>query len=291
VTPDTPVFIAHHNRAASCRRSLAAFHAQDTPVDVTVVDNDSRPAERAQLADGLVAGRLVTLTTNAGFGPALNALLRSWLAAPGAGPAVILAPHDVLPRPNCVRLLLDALAAHPRLGIVSAVTPGPQRAVVSRLRGPHLVAHHAPRGLVLQDFPHGMLFAARRACLESIGVFDERFFAYGCEIELGCRARRAGWQVGAVWDAIAENPETTVPTRLAAYLHARNAIVVTRDDCGWAWGAFRTFVMVANTFRLAVWKPGRPRAFSVSARLRAAVDAWRGRMGPPPADLWPGGRP
>jgi hypothetical protein len=285
VNVPVPVFIAHHDRAQACLRALAALRGQDVPVQIVVVDNGSRAAERASLAAGLNGADLIPLAQNAGYGPALNVPLRAWLAADGAATAAIVAPHDVLPRRDCVRLLLEALAADEHLGIVSAVTGAPHRAVVSRLRGPYLAGHPVGRGVMLQDFPHGMLFAVRRTCLERIGVFDERFFAYGCEIELGCRARRAGWRVGARWEAVAENPETTVPAGLAAYLHARNTIAITREVRGLGWGLLRTAVMLANTARLTVWPRARPRAYSATARLRAALDAWRGRMGPPPPDL------
>ena len=37
-----------------------------------------------------------------------------------------------------------------------------------------------------------MLF--RRECLEDVGLFDERYFAYGDEMEIGLRAARHGWK-------------------------------------------------------------------------------------------------
>lgn len=284
----TPVFIAHRNRAEACVRSIAAFRAQDVPLEVVVVDNGSRPAELARIA--AATADIVRLTHNAGFGPALNAALRPWLTAGGA-PFAVLAAQDALPRSGCVRRLLDLMSAHADIGLVAAVSGAPHRAAVSALRGPSLPDHPVGSGFEPMDYPHGTLFVARRACLAQVGVFDERFFAYGCEIELGCRARHAGWRVGALWDAVVDNPETAVPPGVAAYLHARNAIVITREERGLWWGAVRTVATLANTARLALWPARRPRAFSVSARLRGAGDAWRGHMGPPPPDLWPVGLP
>jgi len=40
-------------------------------------------------------------------------------------------------------------------------------------------------------YPHGTLLLARRECLLDIGLFDERYFAYCEEADLGERARRA----------------------------------------------------------------------------------------------------
>ena len=42
-----------------------------------------------------------------------------------------------------------------------------------------------------------MLFA-RRGALEDVGLFDERYFAYCEEADLGLRAVAAGWEVGLV---------------------------------------------------------------------------------------------
>ena len=41
------------------------------------------------------------------------------------------------------------------------------------------------------DYPHGTLLLARRACLEDVGLFDERYFSYCEEADLGLRARAA----------------------------------------------------------------------------------------------------
>ena len=56
------------------------------------------------------------------------------------------------------------------------------------------------------DYPNGTLIMARRRCLRDVGLFDERYFAYGEEIDLGLRAKAAGWEVGVVRGARVRNP-------------------------------------------------------------------------------------
>ncbi len=276
-----PVFIPHWNRAASCGRTVSAFREQSVPVEVVVIDNASSERERRALTDLLPAGtRIRALERNAGFGPALNVLLREWLAT-GGGDRVVLAAHDALPHRGCLEHLSAALDGDPRIGIASAWTGYPHAARFTPSRGPYLPARRPGTGFEDQDFPHGTLLMVRRACLEAVGPFDERFFAYGCEIELGLRARRAGWRVGVVWDARVDNPETTVPSAVASYLQVRNALCLSREWSGPYWGLFRSLVSLANTARLAVLPGARPAAFSTTARLRAVRDAWLGHMGPP----------
>ena len=51
-------------------------------------------------------------------------------------------------------------------------------------------------------FPDGCAAMYRRAMIESIGGFDEDFFAYGDDAELGLRARIAGWRCLYAPDAV-----------------------------------------------------------------------------------------
>ena len=43
-------------------------------------------------------------------------------------------------------------------------------------------------------FPIGCAALYRKAMLDEIGLFDEEFFAYADDVDLGLRARQAGWQ-------------------------------------------------------------------------------------------------
>src|SRR5262249_752647 len=47
----------------------------------------------------------------------------------------------------------------------------------------------------------GACLLVRRSCLESLGGLDERFFLYFEDVDLGLRARAAGWRVRLVPDA------------------------------------------------------------------------------------------
>ena len=80
---------------------------------------------------------------------------------------------------------------------------------VHRWIGTYLAPREVADGWEDAAYPHGTLMVLRRACLEDIGVFDERYFAYSEEADLALRASRAGWAVGIVWGAVVRNRETT----------------------------------------------------------------------------------
>jgi len=59
--------------------------------------------------------------------------------------------------------------------------------------------HSHPRDV---DWVSGAAVVIRREMLDAIGLFDERFFMYCEDVDLGCRAKQAGWRV-AYYPAVA----------------------------------------------------------------------------------------
>ena len=156
----------------------------------------------------------------------------------------------------------------------------PYVARLSRQRG--VVPEPAPpraRGVVQEvDAPHGTLMLVRRECLAEIGGFDERYFAYGDEHELGLRAVRRGWKVAMVWGALVTNPGTGTASALRSYLFARNSLLIVHDYFGRRAAWQRVGLLLGNTLRLAFSKQ---ESASVKPRLRGVRDFVFGRFGQP----------
>jgi len=265
-------------------------------VQVTVVDNGSSPAAIAHLEAELPDVEVLALGSNRGFGPAANVGLRQWLEASTTDWAAVAA-HDALPESGCLRRLLDAVATRPRAGLASAVygernvgfwlARTDMKPVVDRYFGGILVAAERTTGWEDAGHPHGTLMLAGRQCLNEVGLFDERYFAYCEEADLGERARRAGWEVGVVWDALVENPHMSGGSAAVEYLQLRNSLLLVRDHFGRYPAFIRLTMALGDTaFRTLVPKRRTP-IFSLPARWRAIVDFGRGRYGPPPASLLP----
>lgn len=136
-------------------------------------------------------------------------------------------------------------------------------------------------------YPHGTLLLARRACLEAVGLFDERYFSYCEEADLGERARRAGWDVALVRGAEVRNPHMGSGAAVSDYLMLRNTLLFVRDHFGRYHAAVRAGLALADLARGLLRPATRPWIFVPRARLRALADAARGRYGPPPPDLRP----
>jgi GT2 family glycosyltransferase len=225
---------------------------------------------------------LIRLDKNRGWGGALNIALTRWLEQ-SPNRYCIISAHDAVPAAECLPLLIEAAEADPRVGIACPQYRDPLIGRFSLLRGvvPERV-RALSRGVAQPvDAAHGTLMLCRRECLQQIGLFDERYFAYGDEHELGMRARRNGWKVVIVWGAIVTNPGTSTESPLRSYLFARNSLLLVRDYGGW-WSAWLRAVMIMlNTLRLMLQSPSRDFAFSARARFRAVRDYFVGRWGKP----------
>jgi N-acetylglucosaminyl-diphospho-decaprenol L-rhamnosyltransferase len=239
--PPVTAVVVHHERPEAACATAERFLSQDVPVRVLVVDSGSRPEARSALGEGLASlarpdlVELVELGANVGFGPGANAGLRRWLEEPAAsaGEFAVVAPHDADPRPDCVGRVIAELAARPGAGLACAeYGPGEDwRPIVDRFFGGWFVPASRREGWESVDYPHGTLLAVRRRAALDFGLFDERFFAYCEEADLGIRARAAGWDVGLVWGAVVGNGR---PPRadVARYLQLRNTLLLLHKHFG-----------------------------------------------------------
>lgn len=277
------LFVVHWNRPVECVATVCALVAQGLPLKVTVIDNHSTPEALSALRSDLDSDiEILELGENLGWGPALNVALRGWVEA-AATPYCLISAHDAVPASDCLGLLTRAADGDERLGIVCPQYPD------------ETVAHFSPwhgvyqdRGVRLRrgtsqsiDVPHGTLMLVRRSCLAEIGLFDERYFAYGDEHELGLRAVRAGWKVALVWGALVINPGTWTASPLRSYLFTRNSLLLVHDYYGRWRALLRVLLILANTPRLVLSSPEEAFAFSVKARLRGVWDYMRKRYGRP----------
>ncbi|MGI8751653.1 MAG: glycosyltransferase family 2 protein [Acidimicrobiales bacterium] len=282
--PGLAVIVVHHEEAERCVATVAALRSQGVPVSVTVVDNGSSPVSLAALRVGCADVEIIECGVNLGYGPGANVGLRHWLNH-GVGDWVAVAAHDALPARGCLGALVAAAKTHPDAAFVSAefgpgfdMVPAADWAIGGYY-------HPAARGggWVDVDYPHGTLFLARRQALTDLGLFDERYFAYCEEVDLGLRARARGWRVGMVWGAVVVNGR--LPAQLLAdYLQVRNTLLLIRTHHGRSRAVLRSVLSVAPM--LGRMRRDR-RRWKLHLRLEAGavIDFWRGCLGPPPPSV------
>ena len=283
-----PVVVVHWDEPERCQATVAALLGQTVPVRVLVVDNASTPERLAALRTGLSerngSVEVVELRRNTGFGPAANVGFRRWLEDDQSD-WIGLVPHDVDPDDDCLERMLAAAAVRPRAGLMSADVGDGASPVVDRYFGGILRPAAVEEGWEPVDHPHGTLLLAHRRCLDDVGLFDERYFAYCEEADLGCRARRAGWEVGLVRGAHVRNLHLSGPAPALDYLQERNTLLLVRQQFGRYAATIRLACSALSLIGGVVRPRRRPALFSVRARTTAIAHHLRGRYGPPPESL------
>ncbi len=212
---DAPLFsviVLNWNGKAHLEGCLASLSRQTfREFETIVVDNGS--------ADGSVEWleaqrggdtRVVALPENRGFAGGNNAGI-----ARARGAYVVLLNNDTEADPGWLRALAEATRRHPEAGMFTPKILNFYRRdeidntghVIYRdglARGRHRLEKDDGRfdeeGEALH--PSGCAGVYLKRMLDEIGLLDETFFAYGEDVDLGLRARRAGWKCYYVPDAV-----------------------------------------------------------------------------------------
>ncbi len=277
----TPIVVIHRDRPERLSATIAALEAQTTPVRLILVDSGSSAENHRRALAMLPEGSdVVQMGGNGGFGPSANAGWRRFLAD-HVGEWVGLCPHDALPAPDAVARILEAVEGRPRAGLACGDFGDGTTPVVDPYFGGIQVPATTDEGWDPAGYPHGTLLFARRGFLEDVGLFDERYFAYCEEADLGLRAHAADWEVGLVRGAMVRNPDMSTASPAVDYLMVRNTLLLVREHSG-RYKAFIRFVMACSQL---VTERGTNPYHDTRARLIALRDFLARRLGPPPASL------
>ncbi len=210
------VVVVNWNRRELLRNCLDSLEKQqDADFEVIVVDNGSSDGSPDMVAEEFAArGRLrislIRNSTNRGFCAANNQGF-----AEAGGRLLALLNNDAEAGPRWLAALSRPFKDRAEIGMAASkilVYEDPRRID----KAGHLIyldGQNRGRGSGELDagqydrmeetlWPDGCAAMYRREMLEEIGGFDEDFFAYGDDAELGLRARIAGWGCLYVPDAV-----------------------------------------------------------------------------------------
>ncbi len=283
-TMPVTVVVIHRNRPDAVGRTVDSFRHQSVATRILVVDNGSELDTQERLPELVGDAEVILTGENLGFGPGGNVGLRRFLAD-GVGEWVAIAPHDALPDPDTLEKMLTEVATRPEVGLMSADVGDGMRPIIQPYLGTIDAAPTVESGFDAADYPHGTLMMCRRACLEEVGLFDERYFAYCEESELAIRAARAGWTCGVIRGAMVRNPGMSASIERVAYLQLRNTLLMLKEHYGRRNEWFRILVALVQIPVGMVHVPSRGLHWSPAGRLKAIRDHLRGRYGPPPDDV------
>ena len=196
------VVIVNWNRRellCACLRSLAGQTCAG--FETIVVDNGSADGS-AEMAERDFGVRVIRNRENRGFCAANNQGI-----AAARGDLIALLNNDAEAEPGWLAALAAAFDGRPEVGMAASkilVWEDPRRID----KAGHLIwpdGQNRGRGSGALDrgqfdkmeealWPDGCAAMYRKSMLEELGGFDEDFFAYGDDAELGLRARIAGWK-------------------------------------------------------------------------------------------------
>jgi GT2 family glycosyltransferase len=218
---------------AECGASVAAQTYRDR--ETIVVDNGSTDGSLAAAADALRGAAVVRLDANTGFARGNNAGI-----ARAAGELILTLNNDARLAPTCVDELVAAADRHPRAGMFAPkilISTDPARIDSAGLLV-YLDGVYRPRGWQEPDgpafdreaeilMPCASVALYRRAMLADVGLFDEDYFLYLEDGDLGMRARFRGWTCRYVPRAVAFHLKSSTAgkhSKVKAYYVERNRI-------------------------------------------------------------------
>jgi N-acetylglucosaminyl-diphospho-decaprenol L-rhamnosyltransferase len=201
-------------------RFLATMaHATERQVTVVMADNGSTDGAPEEALERYPNARLLRTGANLGYGSAANRAVAEYLADPatsGDSEFFVVANPDVQWGPHSIDAMLEAAARWPKAGAIGPLIREPDGTVYPSARHqPSLIrgGMHAVVGPFWKSNPwtstyrqlylepserpvgwlSGSCLLLRRAAFEEVGGFDERYFMYMEDVDLGDRLERAGW--------------------------------------------------------------------------------------------------
>jgi N-acetylglucosaminyl-diphospho-decaprenol L-rhamnosyltransferase len=304
--PGFEVFICENGGPQAYAELLAKLTAENGPCrDVggdAVMDTPLLVARRMLSLQGETGETLVHLglaTENLGYAGGVNAWLRPLMAVPGWPAAWVLNP-DTQPAPDAL-LELAAYAERWGKGMVGSRLVPTAAPDLVHSRGLHWCkARAVARAVDLHspiDFepdpqhvdsrihaPSGASLYVTRACMERIGLMDERYFLFFEDLEWGIRAGQefgVGYAhrsivVHAGGTTIGSSTRTARQSPLSVYLEYRNSILFVREN----FPAWLVWTIMVQLSRILL----KSRAFplgSSRAAFRGIFDGVRGCTGRP----------
>ncbi|MEM6108965.1 glycosyltransferase family 2 protein [Mycobacterium sp. 050272] len=217
MTDVLPVVTVTYSPGHHLERFLASLSlATERPVSVLLADNGSTDGAPQAAVERYPNVRLFSTGGNLGYGTAVNRAIEHLSERGEIDEWVLVANPDVQWGPNSIDALLEAAARWPQAGALGPLIHDPDGSVYPSARhlpslirgGMHAVigpfwkrnpwtAAYRQERLEPSERPVGWLSGSclllRRSAYGQIGGFDERYFMYMEDVDLGDRLGKAGW--------------------------------------------------------------------------------------------------
>ncbi len=241
--PQVTIIIVNYNTRElllECINSVIDS-SEEMRIEIIVVDNDSKDGSAEAVRGAFPEVVLLANSTNLGFGAACNQAIKT-----ARSPFVLLLNSDARLTAEALKAVYDCMESEESCGaagckLVNAegrqatntrnfLTPFNQTLeqanLTSRLSSRYLRRSYSPKvdGELKDrsvDWIDGACLMLRRAALDEVGLFDERFFMYSEDEDLCLRLKRHGWSVcySAAGTAFHRGGATTEKDRVNMLTH------------------------------------------------------------------------
>jgi GT2 family glycosyltransferase len=207
--PLVSVVVVCCNGLEITRQCLAALSNQDyDPREIIVVDNGSQEDVQGMVTEVYPQFRFIRIERNLGFAGGYN---RGIKAAHGKYIAII--NNDAIASPRWLSALIGVAEQDAQIGAVASIIADGNRPKVLDSCGVGIALDGMSRQLMrgqvppVLTAPQEVLVPSGCACLfradalKAVGLFDESFFAYCEDTDLGLRLRWAGFRIVVAPDA------------------------------------------------------------------------------------------
>jgi GT2 family glycosyltransferase len=198
-----PVYLVHWNAPEWCASSARSLlQSEGVRVDLTVIDNgqDAGAPLEELLPENV---RILRTKENVGYAGGANLALEDWRGRYPESELCLIGSHDLHVQTQALRKLLGTATAESQYGVLGPAILSPFQSSGGYWNGWRggQFSLDGVRGVVDRNWISGTCMVLRRACVESVGGFDESFGSYVEDLDFCLRAKDAGWKVGVLTDA------------------------------------------------------------------------------------------
>jgi hypothetical protein len=300
--PSVAVVVLNWNGTDDTLECLSSLALLDYPrYEIVVVDNGSRPSPRAIITQQFPTFTYIETGENLGYAGGNNVGIRHALAA--GHDYVFVLNNDTIVEPDVLRHAVAVAETDPSIGVVGVkivAWDAPGRVWVAygeityRQGLVRLIGYYGQDDGAFDtqrdvQWVPGTAMLIRRRALETVGLFDEEFFAYHEDVDWCTAAREKGFRV-----VFAPRPRIYHKGHRSSggkgyvtprqYLAGRNMVLYVRKHATVRQAAkFITFQVVTVPLQyVRRWLTGEQAG--VTSKVRGMLDAWR-RRPLPLADL------
>lgn len=201
-SPEISVIIVNFNTAELLTKCLQSIQKQKgAAFEIFVVDNASIDDSVHRISTEFEQIHLITNQRNLGFSAANNQAIRN-----SKGNLLLFLNPDTVVHDGAFHAMLDYLSLNPEVGLAGARIINPDGSHQSSVEHRYPGQRHTKGEL--SGLPgkiawlSGAAIIARGELIEKIKGFDERYFLYGEDIDICLNARKAGYPIGYIPNAI-----------------------------------------------------------------------------------------